>query len=69
MYEGTKSNIIGLVLVKSLILLDPDAGLRARDICRSVDAIPRIQDNMPLYDLLNKFQEGKSQYWCVDFSC
>jgi ankyrin repeat/SOCS box protein 13/metal transporter CNNM len=65
-YKGERSNIIGIVLVKSLILLDPDDATPVCDVCRPVDGIPHVQDDMPLYDLLNKFQEGKShmsQVW------
>ena len=61
MYEGERSNIVGIVLVKSLILLNPDDATPVCDVCRPLDAIPHVQDDMPLYDLLNKFQEGKSQ--------
>ncbi|XP_065837744.1 uncharacterized protein [Oscarella lobularis] len=68
-YSGVRSNIIGLVLVKNLILLDPDDAVPVRDVCRPESALrplPRVDHDMPLYTLLNEFQKGKShmcQVW------
>eukprot|EP00118_Oscarella_pearsei_P007142 m.33838 g.33838 ORF g.33838 m.33838 type:complete len:481 (+) comp31920_c0_seq1:250-1692(+) len=65
-YAGVKTNLVGLLLVKNLILLDPDDAVPVRDVCRSESALPKVDHQMPLYSLLNKFQEGKShicQVW------
>lgn len=47
-------------------MLDPEDAVPVREVCMSVDNLPRVQDDMPLYDLLNKFQEGKSEFLCED---
>jgi ankyrin repeat/SOCS box protein 13/metal transporter CNNM len=65
-YETVRTNIVGVILVKKIIMLDPKDEVPVREVYMSVDNLPRINDDMPLYDLLNKFQEGKShmsQVW------
>ena len=59
MFEDVHSNIVGILLVKQIIMLDPDDAVPVRQVCRPNDNLLRIPDDMPLYDLLNKFQEGK----------
>ena len=61
-FEGVCSNIIGVILVKKIIMLDPKDAVPVREVYTSVDNLPRIHADMPLYDLLNKFQEGKSEF-------
>ncbi|KAJ1805798.1 hypothetical protein LPJ75_005214 [Coemansia sp. RSA 2598] len=57
-YEGSKANVVGVLLVKSLILLDPDDEVPVRDV-RIAD-IPLVTPDISLYDILNAFQEGGS---------
>ncbi|KAJ1871966.1 hypothetical protein LPJ55_003485 [Coemansia sp. RSA 990] len=57
-YEGHRCNIVGLLLVKSLVLLDPDDAVPVRDA--KITSIPQITPDVSLYDILNAFQEGGS---------
>ncbi|KAF5943233.1 hypothetical protein HYC85_020875 [Camellia sinensis] len=50
-YSGNAKNIIGLVLVKNLLAVDPEDGVPLRKM---------VSENMPLYDILNEFQKGHS---------
>ncbi|KEP60531.1 UNVERIFIED_CONTAM: CBS domain-containing protein [Hammondia hammondi] len=63
-YEGRRSNVRGVLLVKSLILIDPKAGIRIRDLmrgrtfrrlCTPLFVAPSVNP----YQLLNEFQEGR----------
>jgi metal transporter CNNM len=58
-YDGEPSNIVGVVLVKSFIMLDPDDGIPVRDV--RINPLPHVSSATPLYDMLNKFQEGSSK--------
>ncbi|KAI9471453.1 hypothetical protein LPJ78_005073 [Coemansia sp. RSA 989] len=57
-YEGSRENIVGVLLVKSLILLDPDDAVPVRDA--KITGIPLVTPDVSLYDILNAFQEGGS---------
>ncbi|KAJ1673177.1 hypothetical protein EV182_005746, partial [Spiromyces aspiralis] len=57
-YEHSRDNIIGVLLVKSLILLDPDDSVPVRDV--KILPIPSVTPDISLYDILNTFQEGGS---------
>ncbi|RYR41094.1 hypothetical protein Ahy_A08g037492 isoform C [Arachis hypogaea] len=57
-YSGEKTNIIGLVLVKNLFMVDSKAAVPLRKMI--IRKIPRVSENMPLYDILNEFQKGHS---------
>ncbi|KAJ2666752.1 hypothetical protein IW148_000742 [Coemansia sp. RSA 1199] len=57
-YEGVRENIVGVLLVKSLILLDPDDELPVREA--RITGIPLVTPDVSLYDILNAFQEGGS---------
>lgn len=57
-YAGEKANIIGLVLVKNLFMVDSKAAVPLRKMI--IRKIPRVSENMPLYDILNEFQKGHS---------
>ncbi|XP_077233333.1 methyltransferase, putative (DUF21) isoform X2 [Tasmannia lanceolata] len=57
-YVGNPSNIIGLILVKSLLTVDPEDAVPLRKM--TIRKIPRVSENMPLYDILNEFQKGQS---------
>ncbi|KAJ1939533.1 hypothetical protein GGF37_004362 [Kickxella alabastrina] len=57
-YEGERTNVVGVLLVKSLILLDPDDAVPVRETRMS--DIPLVTPDISLYDILNAFQEGGS---------
>ncbi|KAJ1940139.1 hypothetical protein FBU59_003901 [Linderina macrospora] len=57
-YDTERTNIVGVLLVKSLILLDPDDGLRVGEA--KLTSMPLVTPNISLYDILNAFQEGGS---------
>ncbi|XP_022874732.1 DUF21 domain-containing protein At4g14240-like [Olea europaea var. sylvestris] len=62
-YSGNPKNIIGLLLVKSLLTVraETETPLSAFSIRR----IPRVPADMPLYDILNEFQKGSSHMAAV----
>eukprot|EP01083_Nonionella_stella_P274145 930504_1 len=57
-YERVRHNIIGVVIVKRLIILDPDDGREVRDFAtrKPIAVLP----STPLDHLLNEFQHGRS---------
>ncbi|XP_010552479.1 PREDICTED: DUF21 domain-containing protein At1g47330 [Tarenaya hassleriana] len=57
-YFGTPTHIIGLILVKSLLSVDPRKEVPLRKM--TIRKIPRVSETMPLYDILNEFQKGQS---------
>ncbi|KAL4649943.1 hypothetical protein ACB092_01G050700 [Castanea dentata] len=57
-YAGKPTNIIGLVLVKNLLTVDPKVTVSLRKMI--IRKIPRVSEDMPLYDILNEFQKGHS---------
>ncbi|KAL8117825.1 hypothetical protein AgCh_015650 [Apium graveolens] len=57
-YHEQPRNIIGLILVKSLLTINPAKETPIKNI--TIRRIPRISEKMPLYDILNEFQEGLS---------
>lgn len=57
-YAGERTNIMGLVLVKNLFMVDSKAAVPLRKMI--IRKIPRVSENMPLYDILNEFQKGHS---------
>ncbi|PKA60436.1 DUF21 domain-containing protein [Apostasia shenzhenica] len=57
-YSGTPTNIIGLILVKNLITCRPEDEVPVRNV--TIRKIPRVYDDLPLYDILNEFQKGHS---------
>ncbi|GFY86163.1 methyltransferase, putative [Actinidia rufa] len=57
-YAGNPTNIIGLILVKNLLTVDPEDAVPVRKML--IRKIPRVSENMPLYDILNEFQKGHS---------
>ncbi|KAK7503006.1 hypothetical protein BaRGS_00005632, partial [Batillaria attramentaria] len=62
-YGGDRSNVIALLLTKTLIKLDPDDNISIKDIVSSrIYARPAmfVDDTLPLFDLLNQFQTGKN---------
>ncbi|MFS7972475.1 putative CBS domain, CNNM, transmembrane domain-containing protein [Helianthus anomalus] len=70
-YSGDRTNIIGIILVKNLLAVDPDDAVPLRKmLLRKVPRfvlmllrmcmVFRVEDSMPLYDILNEFQKGHS---------
>ncbi|XP_071135170.1 uncharacterized protein [Mytilus edulis] len=60
-YEDDRTNIISVLIVKTLICLDPEDCTPVRTLLHSnsVGNVIYVDDDMPLYDLLNLFQTGK----------
>lgn len=57
-YSKDPTNIIGLILVKNLLAVDPEDAVPLRKML--LRKIPRVSEDMPLYDILNEFQKGHS---------
>lgn len=60
-YEGSRDNVVALLLVKMLIKLDPDDATPIRHLVENRVARPVLTTtaDKPLFDLLNEFQEGQ----------
>ncbi|GAA5907042.1 hypothetical protein JCM5296_006575 [Sporobolomyces johnsonii] len=54
----TKRKIIGVLLTKQLILLDPEDAVPLRDI--PMNTLPLVSEDLPLLQILNTFQLGRS---------
>lgn len=63
-YSGTQTNIIGLILVKNLLTTRPEEEMPVRQHA-TIRKIPRVEESMPLYDILNEFQKGHSHMAAV----
>lgn len=57
-HSGNPTNIIGLILVKNLITTRPEDEILIKNV--TIRKIPRVYDDLPLYDILNEFQKGHS---------
>ncbi|KAI6696377.1 hypothetical protein NL676_016496 [Syzygium grande] len=57
-YSGTLTNIIGLILVKSLIFCRPEDKTPIKFM--TIRRIPRVCEDWPLYDILTLFRKGHS---------
>ncbi|CAI0453625.1 unnamed protein product [Linum tenue] len=66
-YYEQPNNIIGLVLVKNLLTIHPEDATPVKNV--TVRRIPRVQENLPLYDILNEFQKGHSHMAVVVRKC
>lgn len=62
-YAGNPRNIIGLLLVKSLLTVRAETETPVSAV--SIRKIPRVPADMPLYDILNEFQKGSSHMAAV----
>ncbi|XP_062088351.1 DUF21 domain-containing protein At4g14240-like, partial [Humulus lupulus] len=62
-YSGNPKNVIGLLLVKSLLTVRPETETPVSAV--SIRRIPRVPADMPLYDILNEFQKGNSHMAAV----
>ena len=60
-YKGSRDNVVGMLLVKRLIKLDPRDCVSVCTLEGSQIPPPSCLTTLPLYDLLNVFQTGKSQ--------
>ncbi|OEL25243.1 DUF21 domain-containing protein [Dichanthelium oligosanthes] len=57
-YYEKKTNIIGLILVKNLLSVSANDEVPIKSV--TIRKIPRVFEDMPLYDILNEFQKGHS---------
>ncbi|KNA03799.1 hypothetical protein SOVF_205680 [Spinacia oleracea] len=57
-YYEQPTNIIGLVLVKNLLTIDPEDEIPLKSV--TIRKVPRVPETLPLYDILNEFQKGHS---------
>ncbi|KAJ8531099.1 hypothetical protein K7X08_025830 [Anisodus acutangulus] len=62
-YSGNPKNVIGLLLVKSLLTVRAETETPVSEV--SIRRIPRVPADMPLYDILNEFQKGSSHMAAV----
>ncbi|KAL0371337.1 UNVERIFIED_CONTAM: DUF21 domain-containing protein [Sesamum angustifolium] len=62
-YSGNPKNIIGLLLVKSLLTVRAETETPVSAV--SIRRMPRVPADMPLYDILNEFQKGSSHMAAV----
>lgn len=62
-YSGNPKNIIGLLLVKSLLTVRAETETPVSAV--SIRRMPRVPSDMPLYDILNEFQKGSSHMAAV----
>ncbi|KAG6431112.1 hypothetical protein SASPL_109187 [Salvia splendens] len=62
-YHGSPRNIIGVLLVKSLLTVRPETATPVSNV--SIRRIPCVPADMPLYDILNEFQKGSSHMAAV----
>ncbi|TYI37946.1 hypothetical protein ES332_A03G251300v1 [Gossypium tomentosum] len=66
-YYEHSTNIIGLVLVKNLLTVHPEDEVPVKSV--TIRRIPRVQETLPLYDILNEFQKGHSHMAVVVRQC
>eukprot|EP00887_Chlorella_sp_A99_P005745 scaffold1.g5745.t1 len=63
-YEGTNRHAInGLILVKELVLVDEDAGVKVKDL--RIRELPFLRADVPLYDALKIFRLGRAHMACL----
>ncbi|PLW22406.1 hypothetical protein PCANC_25526 [Puccinia coronata f. sp. avenae] len=55
---GAGRRIVGALLTKQLILIDPEDGILLREF--PLNPLPHVASDMPLLNILNSFQEGRS---------
>nr|GEW29296.1 DUF21 domain-containing protein At2g14520-like [Tanacetum cinerariifolium] len=66
-YYEQPTNIIGLVLVKNLLTIHPEDEVPVKSV--TIRKIPKVPENLPLYDILNEFQKGHSHMAVVVRQC
>lgn len=57
-YHNQPTNIVGLILVKDLLAINLADEVPVRSV--TIRKVPRVKEDMPLYDILNEFQKGYS---------
>eukprot|EP00670_Eutreptiella_braarudii_P013862 CAMPEP_0174333642 /NCGR_PEP_ID=MMETSP0810-20121108/19317_1 /TAXON_ID=73025 ORGANISM="Eutreptiella gymnastica-like, Strain CCMP1594" /NCGR_SAMPLE_ID=MMETSP0810 /ASSEMBLY_ACC=CAM_ASM_000659 /LENGTH=514 /DNA_ID=CAMNT_0015450885 /DNA_START=20 /DNA_END=1561 /DNA_ORIENTATION=+ len=57
-YHKTRNSIVGMILVKDLLLLDPEDCTPIESI--NIRKMPTVGTRKPLYEMLNLFQTGSS---------
>eukprot|EP00475_Leptophrys_vorax_P009052 TRINITY_DN1593_c3_g1_i2.p1 TRINITY_DN1593_c3_g1~~TRINITY_DN1593_c3_g1_i2.p1 ORF type:complete len:550 (-),score=168.20 TRINITY_DN1593_c3_g1_i2:100-1749(-) len=57
-FSGSRNNVVGLILVKRLIVIDPDEERPLKSLALRRPLF--IEPDVPLFHMLNLFQEGKS---------
>jgi ankyrin repeat/SOCS box protein 13/metal transporter CNNM len=57
-YHTAKEHLIGMILTKDMVLLNPDASTPVKSL--QLYQVPMVPSNMPLYDILHQFQTGRS---------
>ncbi|KAG0553423.1 hypothetical protein KC19_12G010400 [Ceratodon purpureus] len=62
-YSGGPQNIVGLLLVKNLLTVRAEDNTPVSAV--SIRRIPKVPEEMPLYDILNEFQKGGSHMAAV----
>lgn len=62
-YSGGPQNIVGLLLVKNLLTVRTEDNTLVNDV--PIRRIPKVPEDMPLYDILNEFQKGGSHMAAV----
>lgn len=68
--KKTRRKVIGVLLTKQLILLDPEDATPLREI--PINPLPLVADDLALLQILNTFQEGRSHMAIVcrrKFAC
>jgi len=60
-YKDSKQNIVGLLITKRLLLIDPNEGITLPQL--DIPPLPTVPESMELYDMLNEFQTGKKVTW------
>lgn len=53
-----RKNILGILLVKELLLIDPRAGVQVKDL--KVRSLPHLPAETPMWDMLKLFEIGRS---------
>ncbi|XVF45803.1 hypothetical protein PTKIN_Ptkin02bG0236200 [Pterospermum kingtungense] len=66
-YYEQPTNIIGLILAKNLLTIHTDDEVPVKSV--TIRRIPRVQETLPLYDMLNEFQKGHSHMAVVVRRC
>lgn len=61
-YDGSRNNLVGLLLVKTIITLDPNDAVPIKNVMRTT--LHKFGPTEPLYNILNACQTGKS-HMCV----
>ncbi|GAB4822256.1 hypothetical protein N2152v2_009302 [Parachlorella kessleri] len=57
-FEGSRQNIIGVILVKELVLVDEDDGIIVKDL--RLREVPFLRADIPLYEIFKIFRTGRS---------